>query len=248
MAENSENCKFKAHFDKKCLFVQAIGKHLSGILMVVALLTPFWGYSQVVQDSKTVIESFLAPDTHAKPMARMWFPDASAGEDDNDYIEKQISELAAKGFGGVEVAMIMTNGVRYHIEDTPICGWGSDNWIKLMKKVLKAAAKIPGGFQVDVTITSHWPPLLNTIDPNDEAASQELSFSITSITADDITSGTIKLELPLQRTSSPSSTFGPTAYDHFLFTDRFVSAVLVRIADIVVQPGENGAQDRTRYV
>ena len=119
-------------------------------------------------------------------MARMWFPDASAGEDDNDYIEKQISELAAKGFGGVEMAMIMTFGVRYYNEDTRIYGWGTDNWIKLMKKVLKAAAKVPGGFQVDATITSHWPPLLNTIDPNDEAASKELSFSVTPITADDI--------------------------------------------------------------
>ena len=130
-------------------------------------------------------------------MARMWFPDASAGEDDNDYIEKQISELAAKGFGGVEVAMIMTNGVRYENEDTRSYGWGTDNWTKLMKKVLKAAAKVPGGFQVDATITSHWPLLLNTIDPNDEAASQELSFSVTPITADGMESGTIKLELPL---------------------------------------------------
>ncbi len=59
----------------------------------------------------------------------MWFPDASAGEDDNDYIEKQISELAEKGFGGVEVAMIMTFGVRYYNEDTRIYGWGTDNWI-----------------------------------------------------------------------------------------------------------------------
>ena len=248
MAENCENCKLRVLYDKKWLFVQTIGKYLPGVLMVVALLTPSSGFSQVVHESETVIESFLAPDAHAKPMARMWFPDASAGEDDDDYIEKQVSELAAKGFGGVEVAMIMTHGVRYENEDARIYGWGTDNWIKLMKKVLKAASKVPGGFQVDATITSHWPPLLNTIDPNDEAASKELSFSVTPITAGDIASGTIKLELPLQRTTAPSSTFGPTAYDHFLFTDHFVSAVLVRIADIVVQPGENGAQDRTRYV
>ena len=230
------------------MVMQGIGRYLPEVLMVVALLPPSLGFCQVVHERETVIESFLAPDAHAKPMARMWFPDASAGEDDNDYIEKQISELAAKGFGGVEVAMIMTNGVRYENEDTRIYGWGTDNWIKLMKKVLKAAAKVPGGFQVDATITSHWPPVLNTIDPNDEAASKELSFSVTPITAEDMESGTIKLELPLQKTSAPASTFGPTAYDHFLFTDRFVSAVLVRIADIVVQPGEKGAQDRTRYV
>ncbi|MCR5157881.1 MAG: hypothetical protein K6D37_02035 [Prevotella sp.] len=115
--------------DKKCFFLQAVGKYLPGVLMIVALLTPSSGFSQVVHESKTVIERFLAPDAHAKPMARMWFPDASAGEDDNDFIEKQISELAAKGFGGVEVAMIMTNGVRYENEDTRSYGWGTDNWI-----------------------------------------------------------------------------------------------------------------------
>ena len=223
--------------DKKRVFIHATGKYLPGVLMVVALLTPSSGFSQIVNESETVIESFLAPDAHEKPMARMWFPDASAGEDDNDYIEKQISELAAKGFGGVEVAMIMTNGVRYENEDTRSYGWGTDNWTKLMKKVLKAAAKMPGGFQVDATITSHWPPLLNTIDPNDEAASKELSFRVTPITAADIASGTIKLQLPLQKTTAPASTYGPTAYDHFLFTDQFVSAVLVKIADIEVQPG-----------
>ena len=223
--------------DKKRVFVHATGKYLPGVLMIVASLSPWPALSQTVHDGGTVIESFLAPDAHEKPMARMWFPDASAGEDDNDYIEKQISELAAKGFGGVEVAMIMTNGVRYENEDTRIYGWGTDNWTKLMKKVLKAAAKVPGGFQVDATITSHWPPLLNTIDPNDEAASKELSFSVTPITAADIASGTIKLQLPLQKTTAPASTFGPTAYDHFLFTDQFVSAVLVKIADIEVQPG-----------
>ena len=239
MAQNSENCLFKAHDDKKRFFVQPIGKYLSGVLMVVALLSPSSVFSQIAQDSKTVIESFLVPDAHAKPMARMWFPDASAGEDNNDYIEKQISELAAKGFGGVEVAMIMTNGVRYENEDTPKYGWGTDNWIKLMKKVLKAAANVPGGFQVDATITSHWPPVLNTIDPNDDAASKELSFSVTPITSDDVSSGTIKLELPLQKITAPPSTFGPTAYDHFLFTDKFVSAVLVRIADIEEQPSGN---------
>jgi cyclophilin family peptidyl-prolyl cis-trans isomerase len=195
MVHKCENGKLRVHYDKKRFIIEAIVMYLPGFLMVLALLTPFSGFSQIVHDSKTVFESFLTPDAHAKPMARMWFPDASAGEDDNDYIEKQISELAAKGFGGVEVAMIMTYGVRYDNEDTRVYGWGTDNWIKLMKKVLKAAAKVPGGFQVDATITSHWPPLLNTIDPNDDAASKELSFSVTPITADDMENGTIKLEL-----------------------------------------------------
>ena len=79
MAENCENCKLRVLYDKKWLFVQTIGRYLSGVLMVVALLTPSSGFCQIVHESETVIESFLAPDAHAKPMARMWFPDASAG-------------------------------------------------------------------------------------------------------------------------------------------------------------------------
>ena len=177
---------------------------------------------------------------HKVTMSRMWFPDAGAGEDSDDYIDKQISELAKKGFGGVEVAMLMSYGVHYGNAEAATYGWGTDNWIKLLKKVLKAAARVPGGFQVDMTVTAHWPPMLNTFDPNDDAANKELSFSVTPITSDDLLRGTIKLELPLQRTDAPASTFGPTAYDHFMFTDRFVSAVLVRIADVVDRPDANG--------
>ncbi len=219
------------------------------LMLAMALLFIVTSVSgEASRDSGTVLDSFLEPDRNAKPMVRMWFPDAGAGEDENDSIEKQILELADKGFGGAETAMLMSLGVRYTNEEARIYGWGTDNWIKLMKKVLKAAAKVPGGFQVDMTITSHWPPILNTIDPNDDAANKELSFSITPITAEDIAIGTIRLNLPPQKTDGPSVTFGFPPYDHFLFTDHFVSALAARIADIVITPGEDGAEDRVFYV
>ncbi len=199
-------------------------------------------------DTGIVLDLFIHPNAHAKPMARMWFPDAGAGEDDDDRIEKQINELADKGFGGVEVAMLMTFGVQYTNEESRVYGWGGENWIKLLKKVLKAAAKVPDGFQVDVTITGHWPPALNTIDPNDDAANKEMSFSVTRITAEDRANGTIRLELPAQKTDGPAVTFGQRPYDHFLFTDTFVSAAVARIADVVVTPGQNGGPDTVSYV
>ena len=46
-----------------------------------------------------------------------------------------------------------------------------------MKKILKAANTIEGGFKVDFTITPHWPPISNTIDPNDDEAATELSYA-----------------------------------------------------------------------
>ena len=72
----------------------------------------------------TVLDSFLEPDVHAKPMARMWFPDSAAGSDDEDSIERQILELADKGFGGVEASMLMSFGVRYTNEESRIYGCG----------------------------------------------------------------------------------------------------------------------------
>ena len=230
-------------------------KKVSALILAVMLVTALFssfaetdGKADASKGSRTVLDLFLEPDARAKPMARMWFPDAGAGEDDGDSIEKQIFELADKGFGGVEAAMLMSFGVYYTNEESRIYGWGTENWTRLLKKILKAAAKVPGGFQVDVTVTGHWPPILNTIDPNDAAASKELSFSVTPITAGDLARGTVRLALPAQKTDGPAVTFGAKPYEHFLFTDTFVSAAVVRIADIEVTPGENGAEDTVSYV
>ena len=224
-------------------------KRIAVLILAISLL---FGSALIVaessQDTGAVLGSFLEPDYHVKPMTRLWFPDAGAGGEDNDKIEKTILELADKGFGGVEVAMLSTFGVRYSNEESRVYGWGTENWIGLLKKILKAAAKVPGGFQVDMTVTSHWPPTLNTIDPNDDAANKELSFSVTPITAEDIANRSIRLELPAKKTDSPAVTFGQRPYDHFLFTDTFVSATVARIADIVVTPGQNGGADTVTYV
>ncbi len=188
---------------------------------------------------KTVLSHFENPGVDAKPMARMWFPDAGAGEDPDDLIEKQILELADKGFGGVEVAML-ADGVNYNNAEGKVYGWGSENWSRLLKKVLKAAAKVPGGFQVDMTITAHWPPTLNTLDPNDEAANKELTYSLTRITADDLAGGTISLQLPPQKIDGPAGPFGNRTYDHFLFTDSFVSATVARVSEIKMVAEDSG--------
>ena len=226
-------------------------KKVTALILVFSLvMAAFCSFAEPAVDisSGTVLDAFLKPDVHAKPMARMWFPDAAAGADDSDSIERQILELADKGFGGVEVSMLMSFGVHYTNEESQIYGWGTENWIRLLKKVMKAAAKVPGGFQVDMTITGHWPPVLNTLDPNDAAANKELSFSVTPITAEDFTSGTVRLKLPAQKTDSPAVTFGPKPYEHFLFTDTFVSAAVVRIADVMITPGGNGNEDTVSYV
>lgn len=173
---------------------------------------------------ESAISQFKDPDYTSKAMARMWFPDASAGADDNDTIAKQINELAAQGFGGVEIAML-SDSAKYNNAQAKEYGWGTENWVKLMKKVFKAANAIPGGFVVDVTITAHWPPCVNTIDPNDKEASQEISSAFTKITADDLARGIIELKKPVTKTADGKSA-------RFVFTDTLVAANVAKVTAV----------------
>ena len=175
-------------------------------------------------DSNSAISYFKNPDYTAKPMARMWFPDATAGIDDNDVIEKQINSLAEAGFGGVEIAML-SDSTSYTNDQAEYCGWGSDSWVKLLKKVYKAANAIEGGFVVDLTITAHWPPCVNTIDPNDPQTSKQTAVSFTPVTAEDIQNGSVELKLPETKTTD-----GKNA--HFIFTDTLVSTNLAKVVSV----------------
>ncbi len=151
-------------------------------------------------------------------MARMWFPDAGAGSIDNDCIETQLRSMAEGGIGGVEVALLGDDTGNLNAEEY---GWGTPNWVKTMKKVLKAAAKIEGGFKVDFTITSHWPPIVNTIDPNDEAASSNMVYTWKKLRP-----GEAVTELPLPETNLYDSGRNP-----FIFKDTLCGVVAATVAD-----------------
>ncbi|MGC3980427.1 MAG: hypothetical protein QM808_04120 [Steroidobacteraceae bacterium] len=161
-------------------------------------------------------------------MARMWFPDAGAGLDEFDTIGKQIKALAEGGFGGVEVAML-ADGANFTNDQSRLIGWGTDAWRKLLKKVLKAANEVPGGFTVDITIAPHWPLIISSIDPNDDAAVQEVSHTVQKLTTEQVGSGKVKLPLPTIRLRD-GITAAPAA--PFIFTDTLVSAVLLKVAAI----------------
>lgn len=185
----------------------------------------------------SALDRFKDPDFTARPMARMWFPDATPGQDPNDTIEEQILALAEKGFGGVEVAMLSDTGV-YDNKETTIAGWGTPNWVKLLKKVYKAAAKVDSGFVVDLTITAHWPPTINTIDPNDPAAAKETSIAFTPVSADDLDAGSVQLELPATRATDQKGA-------PFLVTDTLVSAAVAEVTKVT--PRTSGSTSYTTY-
>ena len=63
------------------------------VVMVAGILTT--GFTVSAQQEGAVLSAFKNPGYTAKPMARMWFPDAGAGIDEYDTVEKQINALAA---------------------------------------------------------------------------------------------------------------------------------------------------------
>ena len=137
------------YFGKKFIFLVIVSIFLTGSIEGS-------GFAEEGSSSSDIINKLKNPDVYAKPMARMWFPDATAGIDDNNTIAKQINALARAGFGGVEVTML-SDSSSYTNEQAAYCGWGSESWVKLLKKVFKAANGVEGGFRVDVTTTAHWP-------------------------------------------------------------------------------------------
>lgn len=209
---------------KKALKNYVFAISLSAAMAGGSILAAPFSIPALAAEQQTVLNAFEDPDYQAKPMVRWWFPDAWAGEDENDMIEEHIQKLAAAGYGGVEVTML-SNGTRLDSDDLKDYGWGTDNWVKLLKKVLKAANNVDGGFTVDITITAHWPTVINNIDPNDEEASKEIIKQVQALDLESIQDGKIKVTLP--ETKLSDSVDGLTAAP-FIFVDELVDAYLIK--------------------
>lgn len=192
--------------------------------------------SDALPGEGTLLRFFLEPDYRDKPMARMWFPDAGAGLDEFDTIGRQIDALAEGGFGGVEVTML-ADGADFTNEQARVVGWGTDAWRSVLKKVLRAAEAVPGGFTVDITITPHWPMIVAGVDPNDAAAAQEVAHTVQKLNSDALRNGRVRLRLPATRLRDETRSV-PSA--PFVFTDTLESVVLLRIDEI-------DADGRLRY-
>lgn len=117
----------------------------------------------------------------------------------------------------MEIAMVP----QYADFDAREYGWATPRWKEMLRRILKTAAGLPEPFKIDLTITAHWPPSLNTIDPNHPAAQKELQHTVTKITQGGV------IELPMPETRTCDNDAGDAA--HFIFTDTFLCAVKAKI-------------------
>jgi len=208
-------------------FILGVVLLAAGIVAVGALNCPTKADASAA--SGNIVAKFKSPDVDAKPMARMWFPDGGAGASPEGLamVAKQIEDMAAGGMGGVEIAFLADDS-NYTNEDARTIGWGSENWREVLRQVLKTANSVEAGFKVDITLTAHWPPLVNNIDPNDKEASQEASYAYKKITAADVKAGRVELPLPATKMKDGFGA-GPAT---FIFTDTLTAATVARVASL----------------
>ena len=177
---------------------------------------------QPAASNAPLVQQFVSPGLDSRPMARMWFPDAAAGVDENDCVDRELRSLAEGGMGGVEIAFLADG---CGIEDAEQSGWGTPAWVSTLKKVMRTARSIPGGFKVDFTISPHWPPNIFTIDPNDAAASSDLHYAWRKITAADLQRGTVDVPLPEMKLYDQKG-------NPFIFKYSYVGTSVARVSDM----------------
>ena len=133
----------------------------------------------------SIQNEFQQPGVDSRGMFRCWFPDAGA---DLSRIENHVRTIYKAGFGGMEIAMVP----QYAEFDPREYGWATPRWKEMLRRILRTAADLPEPFKIDLTITAHWPPALNTIDPNHPAAQKELRYTVTKVTS----GGKLELSMP----------------------------------------------------
>ncbi len=184
----------------------------------------------------------------AKPMLRFWFPDAGAGltqeeievlyeegltEYSEEYLQDVIqivNETYEAGFGGLELTML-ADSANYGTELVSEIGWGSKAWVRILCQALETANSLGEGdgtsFKIDVTMTAHWPLIIDTIDPNDDKQQQELEYVIQIIDPDSL-EGEVVLDLPAQTVTDGKNGI-------FLFTDKLVGVTAAKMKEEEVE-------------
>ncbi len=112
---------------------------------------------------------FAEPEMRYRPYARWWLAEGS--HTDETLIES-VHELYDAGYGGLEFVTLDESA---YLDDASYA-WGSPEWIHDSHVIIEECRKL--GMSVSMTSGTHWATAnLMSINPDMEAASQELGFA-----------------------------------------------------------------------
>lgn len=158
--------------------------------------------------------------------------------------------MCEAGFGGCELTMLLDStdfGVlsqeQYDalgfadVEDAiSKLGWGTASWANIIACAADTANRYNRengtDFHVDVTITAHWPMIINNVAPNDPEQQQQLVYTVQPVTEDMLQNGA-DLALPTMKTEDEANSAAMTST--YIFTDTLVASTLVRASDSAEQ-------------
>ena len=144
-------------------------RRLLSVALALALTVPLGTAAQAAdihERADTHEKGGISEKAEYGAMFRWWWPSSV----DATTAVKQLRQVAAAGYRGVEIAMVM-DGTDY-VVDPAEHSYGDPNWRRAVKAVLAEGLKL--GVQIDLTLGSRWPAAIPGLDVSSDAASQEL--------------------------------------------------------------------------
>lgn len=160
----------------------------TGVESVYAAENPETG---TVQDAfaERVQKNFAEPEMKHKLYARWWLAE---GSHTDETLKESIHELYEAGYGGVE---FVTLDESQYLENETYA-WGSEEWIHDTHVILEECRKL--GMSVSMTSGTNWATAnLISIQPDEEAAAQELGYVTVQTEVNEEGKAQYRGELPL---------------------------------------------------
>lgn len=131
---------------------KAIKRCLAALLGVCVAATV--AGSQLVSAANPTEPLHMEVNQSTGAMFRWWVPAALPMKADRDVVKAEVEDIAAKGFKGIEVSVLMGEYV-YNQEDLKDYGWGSEAWVDMLTMLCEIAKE--HNLTIDVTATCSWP-------------------------------------------------------------------------------------------
>jgi len=152
---------------------------LSLLLVSVAVLTMMVPVSAAAEPktgfAAKIENRFADPAMEQRPAARWWLAE---GLHTDETLRESIRELYDYGFGSLE---FLTLDESAYLDDATYA-WGSEEWVHDSQLIVEECTKL--GMGVSFTSGTHWSTAnLMSIDPDEEAAAQELGYRTLQVAA-----------------------------------------------------------------